>query len=144
MVDGKISAAAFAGRRVFVIGIQAAELQATRTPERRAALLAAFEKINPATVPASSFLLGIEGAGLGQAEWNDGSGIFEKMLNRLQALDRNNATGSLHNQLRDISIAETAFKKGATVVSDDINLRKVMSEFGGRAIDCSEFGLEVA
>ena len=86
VVDGKISAAAFAGRRVFVIGIQAAELQATRTPERRAALLAAFEKINPATVPASSFLLGIEGAGLGQAEWNDGSGIFEKMLNRLQAL----------------------------------------------------------
>ena len=89
--DGKISLAAFAGYRLLVIAVQVAELRATANPDRRAALLDVFEEINPTLVPASSFVLDIEGAGLDQACWNDGSGNFDKMLYRLRQLDgRNN------------------------------------------------------
>jgi hypothetical protein len=83
--------------------------------------------------------LDVEGAGLDQACWNDGSGNFDKMLNRLCELDdknkrkRNRDKEELKvNQLRDISIAETTIKNEAILVSDDINLQQVLSEFGGR------------
>jgi predicted nucleic acid-binding protein len=39
--------------------------------------------------------------------------------------------------LCDVVIAETAIKNSATLVSRDANLRQVVSEFGGRAIDLS-------
>jgi hypothetical protein len=87
VLDGKTLPASFTGCPLLVTGIQAGELRATRNPERRAALLAVYEEIHPARLPASSFAFGIEGAGLGQARWNDGSGNVEKMLGRLQQLD---------------------------------------------------------
>jgi predicted nucleic acid-binding protein len=129
----KISTASFAGYRLLVTGIQVDELRATKDSKRRTDLLAVFEEINPATELASSAAWGIEGAGWGQAYWNDGSGKFEKMLQRLQKLDPKSKEP--HNQLRDILIAETSIKKNAILVSRDENLRKVVSEFGGQAID---------
>jgi hypothetical protein len=86
-LDEKISAATFAGRRLLVIGVQADELRATRKPTRQVALLAKFEEIKPTSVLASSFAWGIEGAGWNQACWNDRSGNYEKMLDRLRQLD---------------------------------------------------------
>ena len=78
-LDKKISAAAFAGCHLLVTGIQAAELRATKKDaKRQAGLLVAFEELKPTVLPASSFALDVEGAGLDQAEWNDGSGNFEK------------------------------------------------------------------
>ena len=56
------------------------------------------------------------------------------MLARLQQLDPKKEKFKL-NQVRDILIAETAIKKGAILVSGDSNLRQVVSEFGGHAID---------
>jgi rRNA-processing protein FCF1 len=85
---------------------------------------------------ASSFAFDIEGAGFDQAYWNDGSGKFQKMRKRLQVLDRNNKNPL--NQERDILIAETAIKNGVTLVSDDRNLRQVVSEFGGCAIESTK------
>jgi predicted nucleic acid-binding protein len=131
VLDGKIPLASLESRRLLVIGVQAAELRATKTSERRAALLAVFEEIRPSTLPASSFAFDIEGAGFDQSNWNDGSGRFDRMLARLQQLDPKKEE---HNQVRDILIAETALKNGATLVSGDSNLRQVVSEFGGRAI----------
>jgi len=133
VLDGKALPASFANERLLVTGIQAAELRATGKPERRAALLAVYEEIRPTSLPASSFAFDIEGAGFDQAYWNDGSGNFEKMLARLRQLDPKNK--SAPNQVRDILIAETAIKHGATLVSGDSNLRQVVSEFGGNAID---------
>ena len=129
----KISTASFAGYRLLVTGIQVDDLRATQDSKRRTDLLAVFEEINPATELASSATLGIEGAGWGQAYWNDGSGKFEKMLQRLQELDPKRKDPD--NQLRDILIAETSIKNDAILVSRDENLRKVVSEFGGQAID---------
>src|ERR1700730_4859051 len=76
---GKISSAVFAGRRLLVTGVQAAELRATKNTTRQADLLVTFEDVKPPVLAASSFALDIEGAGWDQAEWNDGSGNFEKM-----------------------------------------------------------------
>lgn len=127
VLEGAASLASFTGQ-LLVIGVQVDELRNTRDPKRRADLLAIFERIQPITVPASSFSFGIEGAGWGQAEWNDGSGKFQEMLARLEELDGRKRT---HNQLRDILIAETAIKNGATLVTGDSNLRRVVLEFGG-------------
>jgi hypothetical protein len=137
--EKKVSVASFAGHRLLVIGVQADELRATKDAQLRDELLGVFEEINPECVPASSFAFGIEGAGFDQACWNDGSGSFGKMLDRLQQLDRENKKKKdpLLNQLRDVLIAETAIKNKATLVSGDKNLQKVVSEFGGCTIDLS-------
>jgi predicted nucleic acid-binding protein len=131
VLEGKVSLASFAGSQLLVIGVQADELRSTPDSKRRTELLAVFEQIRPLTVPASSFAFDIEGAGFGQAYWNDGSGKFQEMLARLRELD---GKKDIRNQLRDILIAETAMKNGATLVTDDTNLRKVVLESGGRAV----------
>ena len=55
------------------------------------------------------------------------------MLARLRELDLKSKSGP--NQGRDIVIAETAIKNGATLLSGDFNLRQVVAESGGDAID---------
>lgn len=136
LLDGRFSLAPLAGRRLVVTGIQADELRKTNDPERRAGLLSTLEEVNPTTLPASSFALGIEGAGFGQAYWNDGSGTFEKMRDRLRELDsQQRKTKDPLNQERDILIAEASIKNDAILVSGDSNLRQVVAEFGGCAID---------
>jgi predicted nucleic acid-binding protein len=111
-VDGRIPMASFAGRNVAVTGVQRGELAATSNPERRAQLFGAFEEMRPRTIRASSFALDIEGVGLDQAYWNDGSGNFERMLARLCALDAKcgKRPHDRRGQMRDILIAETAIK----------------------------------
>jgi hypothetical protein len=135
---GEISCRSFAGRRLLVTGIQEDELRATVNPKTREALLAVYAKVDPTKEPASSFAFDIKGAGWDQAYWNDGSGKFEKMLCRLQELDKlknPKMKKDPRNQLRDILIAETAIKNVATLVSADGNLRQVVTEFGGCAIE---------
>jgi predicted nucleic acid-binding protein len=126
---------------VLATGIQEAELGATKKPEgRREELLDVFKQVNPATSIVASFAWGIEGAGWGQAHWNDGTGTFQKMRARLRELDGAKKTRKKPlGQERDILIAETAMKRGATFVTDDPNLRRVVSEFGGRVIDTPAF-----
>jgi hypothetical protein len=87
VLDGKIWPEVFAGHRLFVIGVQTDEIQATKKIERRESLLAVFKDIAPTSLLASSFAFDIEGAGFNQAHWNDGSGNFDKMLSRLQTLE---------------------------------------------------------
>ena len=43
------------------------------------------------------------------------------------------------NQVRDILIAETALKLDATLVSGDVNLRQMLSEFGGAVMSRDQF-----
>ncbi len=140
VLKGEISVVSFAHLPLLATGVQAAELQATKSTEKRANLAAVFRTISPMVLPAATFVFGIEGAGWGEAYWNDGSGNHQKMLARLRELDRKNKRPL--NQLRDILIAETAIKNCATLVSGDRNLRQVVSEFRGRAIDHSQFKSE--
>lgn len=134
VVDGRIECAALIRRKLLVTGVQAAELRAipdTRE-ERRAELLQIFEEIAPELCLASSMCWDVNGAGFEQAEWNDGTGRFDRMLIRLKEIDGKHHRQNL-NQIRDVVIAETAIKLGTTLVSDDAKLRQVVLEFGGRA-----------
>lgn len=133
VLEGKVSLAPLAGSRLLVTHIQESELRATRNDQRRAELLALYHRIQPVPLVASSFAFDIEGAGFDHAEWNDGTGNFERMLARLQELEGKRK--DIRNQLRDILIAETAIKNGAILVTRDANLRQVVSEFGGRTVD---------
>ncbi len=142
VLDGRISSASFAGARLLAIGVQVAELRATKNAERRARLIEVFETISPNVVPAASFAFDIEGAGWDQACWNDGSGRFEKMLDRLQSMDAKGKSGP--NQVRDILIAETAIKMQANLVSGDRNHRQVCVEYGGKAADQQDLCLQAA
>jgi predicted nucleic acid-binding protein len=136
LLDQKISPSLFAGYDVIATGIQLDELKATRRDERRASLIKVFNGVAPVHPPPSSFALDIEGAGLDQAYWNDQTGIFGAMLASLQARDGKDKG---KNQVRDILIAETAIKHGATLITRDSNLRKVVAEFGGRTVSLEEF-----
>jgi predicted nucleic acid-binding protein len=140
LLDGTVAPQSFAHVAILATGIQADEIRAIKKdPVKRAKLLEIFELT--ATTPAASFAFGIEGAGFGQAYWNDGNGNYERMLKRLRELDRKSKNPL--NQIRDILIAETAIKNNASLVSDDGALRQVVTEFGGRAIDHKQFRCEL-
>jgi len=141
VLEGKIPLPALVGKRILSTGVQRDELSKTKDPLTRDKLIEIFDQIAPEIMHASSFLFGVEGAGFGQACWNDGSGNFDNMLKRLRELDdKNKRKGKLDkdelelNQLRDISIAETAIKNGAILVYDDVNLQRVVYESGGRVV----------
>jgi predicted nucleic acid-binding protein len=140
LLDQKISPSLFSGYDVIVTGVQLDELKATRCDERRTSLMKVFKGVAPVLTPASSFALDIEGAGFGQAYWNDQTGRFEGMLASLRAKDGKDKG---KNQLRDILIAETAIKNGATLITRDSNLRKVVAEFGGRAVSLEDLSVPV-
>jgi predicted nucleic acid-binding protein len=140
LLDQKISPLLFTGYRVIATGIQLDELKATERDERRTSLINVFNDVAPVPTPASSFCFDIEGAGLDQAYWNDGTGRFEEMLASLRAIDGKDKG---KNQSRDILIAETAIKNGATLVTRDSNLRNVVAEFGGRAVSLEDFSVPV-
>jgi hypothetical protein len=62
------------------------------------------------------------------------------MLKRLEQLDAaaRKKHGDPKNRMRDVLIGHTAIKINATLISDDPQLRQLVSEFGGRAISPSE------
>ena len=139
--DGKMPAEAFSDRKITATGVQLSELRATKNLARRDELLAKFLEIGPTSTLAASGIWGLDGAGWGQARWNDGSGTFQSMLARLKELDAVSRKKSKDemNQIRDIVIAETALKLRAILVSNDNNLRKLFFEFGGTAINAEKF-----
>jgi predicted nucleic acid-binding protein len=141
LVEGKLSVAAVSHLRLLATHVQLSELRATKNLERRNKLLAVFDDVGPEIV-LSAFLLDIEGAGLDQGELVDPArhARFARMLERLQALEAKRRDA--RNQIRDIAIAEKALDFGATLVTDDPELGKVMEEFGGRAINHFEFERE--
>lgn len=138
VLDGEVLRASLVGRKIFVTGVQTAELRAMpdTKQQRRAELLQVVEEVSPELRLASSLCFDIDGAGFGQAEWNDCTGRFDAMLARLKDIDHKPPRQHL-NQIRDIIIAETAIKLGATLVSDDAKLREVVEEFGGKAVSSS-------
>jgi hypothetical protein len=128
----------FRGVPLLVTHVQADELRATRCLATATGLLAVFEQIGPEETPTRSAVWDI--SKWDKASWPDEDEVFDRMLVRLKALDT--ASGKKPrdpaNQLRDILIAETAVKSGLTLVSDDVNLRCVTTEFGGNAITFAE------
>ena len=133
VLDQKIDLSPYPSGHLLVTAVQEHELRDTKDPDRRSKLLGVFKDIAPAILTASSACFDIAGAGFDEAHWNDGSGRFEAMLSRLQALT-NRRKSRLPNQIKDIVIAETAIKNNAVLISQDGNLRIVVIEHGGEAI----------
>jgi hypothetical protein len=144
--DGKVVLPKIVPGRLTAVGVQLAEIRAIpdANAERREKLLNIFQTLIPEVALTSSACFGIEGAGWGQARWNDGDGLFERMLERLRELDAHHLRGKQKkpsNQVRDICLAESAIKYQSILVSDDKNLRQVVQEFGGLAINSCEFAM---
>lgn len=89
VVDGRIERPALTRRKLLVTGVQGAELRAIPDTKqaRRVELPQVFEEIAPELCLASSMCWDVDGAGFGQAEWNDGTGRFDRMLDRLKEID---------------------------------------------------------
>jgi len=128
----------FKGIPLFATHIQADELRATRTRAIADQLLLVFQVIAPNNTPTRSAVWDV--SAWGEACWSDDDGLFEKMLSRLQVLDKAaKKRSSPRNQRCDILIAETAVKDNLTLVTDDQNLRCVAEEFGGEAMTLANF-----
>ena len=137
LLDDKFSLLIFGSHRLVATGIQRDEISKTKTDARRVELLKRFDIIDPCIERVASFAFDIEGAGFDQADWNDGTGSFECMLQCFHELGRGKKKRHRDplNPVRDTLIAETAIKVQAVLVSGDCNLRAVMVEFGGQAVD---------
>jgi hypothetical protein len=135
--DGVLPFDCLRGRRIMATGIQQAELSKTSAEARRIALLDTFEIIQPYWVPTAQFVLDMPGAGFDQGCFGLNDGTHEAMLARLRELDRKN--DKWINQVGDVLIAETAMRRGAVLVSGDMNLRTMASEFGVEVMPIEEF-----
>ena len=118
--------------RIYVTHIQGDELQATRRPERAAALLRAFQEVEREQIPTAAAVWNV--SKYGEAEWGDADGGYGRML---ESLNRRNSSKS--NNAQDVLTAITALRRGLTLVTDDADLAAVLREFAGRALSFSEF-----
>jgi predicted nucleic acid-binding protein len=138
VADGNIPLDAFAGRRVFATHVQIDELSASKS-EQADALLKEFERIRPSHISTASATCDV--SKWDQASWTDDP-LCQKITARLRELDAE--TGKTHrdpnNTARDALIADTAIKSQLILVSGDRNLRRIVEEFGGRAINVDSLG----
>jgi hypothetical protein len=73
------------------------------------------------------------------ASWAAEDGMFEKISNFLAELDRRGGKGNRgFNQSRHVRIAEAATRNGLTLVTNDRNLKAVVQDLGGDAIDITQ------
>jgi hypothetical protein len=137
VLDGRITIEEMNGLRIVATHVQSDELSATgiKSAERAKSLLSVLDRIEPEKMPTSSMVSDV--SRWGKASWPADDGIFQARENRLRELDaqsRKKHRDEL-NPLRDVLIAETALKNDLVFVSEDRNLRTVVEEFGGVAMD---------
>lgn len=127
-------------KHCFISAVQVDELKATSDTIRLKALLNTVEVIDPKLVTPHGFGYDLDVLGYDKAFWEDGTGLFQSMQSRLEELDRQSKKkGCIKNKTFDISIGYTSIKIGATLVSEDKNLRTVTTEFGGKAITLNDY-----
>jgi predicted nucleic acid-binding protein len=118
---------------LYVTHVQLNELQATKKPAARLdQLLRVFGSVKQESIPTSTAIWGV--SEWGAAEFGPAGGCYDKMFARLNQLN-----GDKRGNTRDILIAVTALQRGHTLVTDDIDLKTVLLEFGGTAESFLEF-----
>jgi hypothetical protein len=107
---------------------------------RREKLLACFSSVAPDRLLTS-------GAVWDVSNWNEVEFAEDDLIDRmgpvLAKLDKKKRKAKNdrnYNHAVDLLIAATAIKKQLTLVTNDGNLRAVVQQFGGCAIDATEFG----
>ena len=137
VADGKVLLSAFAGRRLFATHVQLDELNNTPDIERREKLCASFQRVAPDQLITSGAIWGV--SKWGEAAWPEDD-LLDRMRPVLEELDKKaRKKTTAHNQACDLLTAATSLKRGLTLVTNDQRLRKVVQQFGGRAIDATEF-----
>src|ERR1700730_13174846 len=137
VADGKVLLSAFAGRRLFATHVQLDELNNTPDIERREKLCAPFQRVAPDQLITSGAIWGV--SKWGEAAWAEDD-LLARMRPVLEELDkRGRKKTTAHNEGCDLLTAATSLKRGLTLVTNDQRLRKVVQQFGGRAIDATEF-----
>ena len=110
----------------FATHVQLDELAATRDDLRRKRLLEQFSSIAPESIPTDTFVWDVSRLDL--ARLGDGV-LFTRIRDDLAKLNK----GKLNN-IQDALIAETAINNGLVLVTEDRDLRIVVSREGGSAI----------
>lgn len=116
----------------FVTHIQRNEIENTKSPERREALLNTFHSVEKTQVPTESAYWGV--SEWGAAKWSAEDGVIEKIIEKLNAKNKNKKNNGL-----DALISETALKNKHVLVTDDRHLREVIQDMGGRAVSFQDF-----
>ena len=133
ILNGKIDIGTLPTDKPYIVThIQINEIENTKNPEKREALLKIFHSVGKTQVPTESAYWDI--SEWGAAKWNAEDGVIEKIIEKLNA--KNNKK---ENNLLDALISETALKNKYLLVTDDRHLREVMQEMGGSAVSFQEF-----
>jgi predicted nucleic acid-binding protein len=134
---GSLPRHSLAGRRIFASHVQERELAQTGDAQRRGQLLSEFTRIRPNSVSVTAVW---DDSPWDSASWAAEDGMFEQISCRLVKLDRRAGKRNKgFNQSRDVRIAEAAIRDGLTLVTNDRNLKAVVQDLGGDAIDVTQF-----
>lgn len=118
---------------LYVTHIQLNEIQATRNPERLAALLTIVKMIDPEHVATSAALWDV-------SEWDASeSGGDDRLYEQMYAALTERNQDKRGNNAKDVLIALTALKRGYTLVTNDADLTDVLGQFGGEAMRYDAF-----
>ena len=139
---------------VYATHIQRDEIQNTKNPVRRAALLQVFNDVVSRSVPTGSLVLGASRIGearlggervnptdsavwgvsrWGEAKWTANDNLYAPIKANLDTLNK-----SKSNNIQDALIAETSIKGGYVLVTDDLDLIEVTKVYGGKCISLEE------
>lgn len=134
--------------------IQHDEINNTKNPERRSALLRVFDEVLSESVPTDSLVLGVSRVGaarLGgarvvptesfvwdvsrwdEAKWTADDNLYAPIKEALDKLNRGKG-----NNVQDALIAETAIKGHYILVTDDVHMIQVAKKYGAKCMSLEE------
>ncbi len=116
----------------YVTHVQRGELENTKDPVKRAALLTVFTQARAQSVTSESAAWNV--SKWNEAKWGKKDGLLERMHQALCARNKNK-----RNNTQDILIAETALRNEYTLITDDQDIGFVMRQFGGKAASSEEY-----
>lgn len=134
--------------------IQRDEINNTKDPERKSALLRVFEEVTSESVPTDSLVLGVSRIGAARlggervvstesfvwdvsrwdhAKWTEGDNLYVPIKEALDKLNKGK-----RNNVQDALIAETAAKGGYILVTDDTHMIQVAKQYGCKCMSLEE------
>lgn len=130
VLDGGVNPETLHSVSIFCTFEQFDELQKTKNTERREKLISVFQLCDPSETMISTFVLG--NARLDKTQIGDGV-LFREILKRLDSKKKKN------NNCIDALIAESSYKNGLMLVTDDCCLEAVCLEMEIPVISLSQF-----
>jgi predicted nucleic acid-binding protein len=135
LCDGTASRAWFQELALVGTYVQRLEIEDTKQSARRAELRELFLEFTPKSELPYTTRWGDPWG----SRWSDTDGLYKQILAAIRTLDKAAKKKKTNqNQERDAQIAETAIKANLTLISEDQNLREVITMFGGQSISLAQ------